>query len=123
MPLNVNRFTVELDTEALWQAETKSCSRGNNCGNRGRNRVLFNWVGGCPAAAEVVAETLVNGFVVPDHSSTAWNSGPTATIKTPVFTGSSSFTATAHVPVQVSVGGIYCSATVNVTNVPNWAGA
>lgn len=82
-----------------------------------------NWVGGCPGAAEVVAGTLVNGFVVPDHSSTAWNSGPTATIKTPVFTGSSSFTATAHVPVQVSVGGIYCMATVNVTGVPNWQGA
>jgi len=83
-----------------------------------------NWVGGCPAAAEVVAGTINGGgFVVPDHSSTAWNSGPTATIKTPVFTGSSSFTATAHVPVQVSVGGIYCAATVNVTNVPNWAGA
>jgi hypothetical protein len=36
VPLNVNQFTVELDldTEALWQAETKSCSRGNTCGNR-----------------------------------------------------------------------------------------
>src|SRR5258705_3919260 len=48
-----------------------------------------NWVGGCPAAAEVVAGTINGGgFVVPDHSSTAWNSGPTATIKTPGFTGS-----------------------------------
>ena len=78
----------------------------------------LNWAGGCPGAAAVVGGTLVNGFVF-----NPTGSEPTATIITPVYTGPVNFTATAHVPVFASFGGVYCMATVNITGVPNWAGA
>jgi hypothetical protein len=83
-----------------------------------------NWCGGCPGAAEVIAGTIVNGFVTNSaNPSLGWNPGPTATIITPIYQGPISFTATAHVPIFASVGGIYCMATANITGVPNWAGA
>jgi hypothetical protein len=89
-----------------------------------------NWVGGCPGAAEVVAGTIVNGFVMNSADPIGWNPGPTATIITPVCQGPTNFTATAHVPIFASVGispalpgGIYCIATANISGVPNWAGA
>ena len=83
-----------------------------------------NWGGGCPGAAEVRAGTRVNGFMVNSaNPSLGWEPGPTATIFTPVYQGPTSFTATAHVPIFASVGGIYCMATANITGVPNWVGA
>jgi len=83
-----------------------------------------NWCGGCPGACEVVAGTIVNGFVTNSaNPSLGWNPGPTATIITPIYQGPISFTATAHVPIFASVGGIYCMATANITGVPNWNGA
>ena len=88
------------------------------------------WSSGAPGAAQVYAGTIVNGFVVNSANPIGWNPGPIATIVTPVYQGPTSFTATAHVPVFVSVGisnalpgGIFCMAMVNVTGVPNWTGA
>jgi len=64
-----------------------------------------NWCGGCPGACEVVAGTIVNGFVTNSaNPSLGWNPGPTATIITPIYQGPISFTATAHVPIFASVG-------------------
>jgi len=109
---------------ALLSANSLTIAYGNNATiSSVGGFTTVNWSSGASGAAQVYAGTIVNGFVVADHSSTAWNSGPAATIVTPVYTGPVSFTATAHVPVEVSVGGIYCSATVNVTKLPNWAGA
>ena len=90
--LSANSLTI-----AYGQTTTPSSVGGFN---------TLNWAGGCPAAAEVVGGTLVNGFVF-----NPTGSEPTATIITPIYTGGLDFTATAHVPVFASVGGIYCMAT------------
>jgi len=83
-----------------------------------------NWFGGCPGAAEVRAGIRVNGFIVNSaNPGLGSEPGPIATIFTPVYQGPTSFTATAHVPIFANVGGIYCSATANITGVPNWSGA
>src|SRR4029077_881664 len=44
------------------------------------NFPTVNWVSGADGAAQVYAGTLVNGFIVPDHSfgDIGWNAGPTA---------------------------------------------
>jgi len=107
---NASAFASTAVGVALLSANSLTIAYGNNATiSMSGDSPAVNWCGGCPGPAEVVAGTLVNGFVVAEvaeHSSTAWNSGPTATIITPVYQGPGT-PATAHVPIFVSIGGIY----------------
>ncbi len=68
---------------ALLSANSLTIAYGNNATiSSVGGFTTVNWSSGASGAAQVYAGTIVNGFVVADHSSTAWNSGPTATIVT-----------------------------------------